>query len=127
MIARCYEHRDRSYSAYGGRGITVCEEWRSFDTFAKDMGERPSIAHTLDRKDNDGAYTHKNCRWATKTEQANNRRTNIIIASHGMEMTMAQWNRHFGLSESAIRVLALSKGVTPQEIVDIRMRKLEAA
>ena len=98
MRRRCYAPKTPQFSGYGGRGITVCDEWRdSFDQFLHDMGLAPSRGHTLDRIDNDGPYSPENCRWATRKEQNNNRRDNHKIAYAGKVMTLAQWSDYLGI------------------------------
>ena len=100
MIQRCENSNLRCYPRYGGRGITVCERWHTFENFYADMGPRPSKRHTLERRDNAVGYSPDNCYWATYSEQANNTRKNQVIEHNGIRRTVAQWadalgfNRH---------------------------------
>lgn len=74
MWSRCTNDKTVEWVNYGGRGITVCDEWKDFRTFVSDMGVRPDGDYSIDRIDGDKGYCKENCRWATRQQQAENRR-----------------------------------------------------
>lgn len=102
MKGRCLNPRNHKYPAYGARGIKVCERWMVFENFLADMGNRPSLAHSIERKNNNGDYEPGNCIWATNTTQANNRRNNKSITLNGVTKNLCEWARHLGIKPATI-------------------------
>ena len=102
MKNRCANQKVAGYKDYGGRGVSVCERWKSFENFYADMGDRPSDKHSLERRDNDGNYEPSNCYWATKAEQAKNRRNTKFIEANGERLHLAEWARKLGCSPATI-------------------------
>jgi hypothetical protein len=97
MRRRCTDPKFEYFKDYGGRGIKICKRWESFENFLADMGPRPSPKHTLDRRDNNKGYSPANCRWATRQEQASNRRSNKLFNYAGRTQTLKQWTEELGL------------------------------
>lgn len=103
MIQRCTNKNNGAYHDYGGRGITVCEEWlNSFAAFFRDMGERPSPKHEIDRRDNSKGYSKDNCKWVTAKTNQRNKRNNRLISYNGVSKTLAEWAQDTGLLQSTI-------------------------
>lgn len=92
------------YANYGGRGITMCEEWfNSFETFLADMGPRPSPNHSMDRINNSEGYSKANCTWSTVKQQARNRRTNHLLEYKGEKLPLAVWTERLGFRKMTLR------------------------
>ena len=110
MIQRCENQNLRWYQRYGGRGISVCPEWRSsYEAFLRDMGRRPSPEHSVDRIDVDGNYEPRNCRWATSKEQQRNRSNSRTLAIDGVSKTLAEWSEVSGICLSTIAFRVASR------------------
>ena len=101
MQARCRDPKRRDYGRYGGRGITVCARWETFELFFADMGTRPA-GTTLDRIDGDGHYEPGNCRWATAIQQNRNRSNNRRLTYRGMTLCIADWSERTGISPTTL-------------------------
>jgi hypothetical protein len=103
MLARCENPENDSFRYYGGRGIKVCEQWKSFSAFLADMGVRPSSKHSIDRRNTDGDYEPGNCFWATKIQQARNTRANRLLLAFGREQCIAAWAEELKIPGECIR------------------------
>lgn len=99
ILARCFNEKDPNYRRYGGKGRTVCNEWKkdfmSFYKWSVNNGYRDNLS--IDRINNKGNYEPSNCRWATAREQSNNTSQNVFISFRGQKLTKAQWARKIGI------------------------------
>ena len=119
MKSRCLKPNASGYSAYGGRGISVCDEWLSFEGFmewAMSHGYNDNL--TIERIDVDGNYCPSNCKWITSHEQAGNRQDSVFVTAHGKRMNIADWARELGCSPYTLYYRAKA-GWTDEEIVDV--------
>ena len=105
MMTRCYNPRFKSYPRYGGRGISVCEEWLSnfakFKEWAETNGYDDSL--TLDRINNDGNYEPTNCRWITLREQSLNTSRNHLVEIDGIRKPLDEWSKSYGINPKTVR------------------------
>lgn len=117
---RCFNTKNPNYPRWGGRGITMCDEWRdSFAAFLRDMGECPE-GKSLDRIDNDGNYEPGNCRWATLGEQAANKRNNVLVPLGGKRVTLREFSRAKGINYHSLHALMRHHG-QPADVIARRM------
>lgn len=121
MRQRCNNKNNHAYNNYGGRGITICKEWDSFEKFFEDMGVKTD-GMSLDRINNNKGYSPDNCRWATKKEQALNRRSNRRIAYDGKIMTISEWAESIGMKFDTLW-MRLNRGKTFKDAIEIPVRK----
>ncbi len=116
MKARVLNPNAHAYENYGGRGIKICESWLEggFEQFLADMGERPD-GKSLDRIDHNGDYCPENCRWSTPKEQAENRRSSVLVTFNGETKCISAWARELSIERYAIHSL-IKKGKTLDEL-----------
>lgn len=117
MKSRCSDKKSDSYGSYGGRGISVCSQWReSFWKFCEDMGPRPSPKHTVDRINNNGNYEPGNCQWATQERQCRNRRDNRWVSAFGCFALVLEWADCTKIPRALI-IRRLDRGWPPEDAV----------
>lgn len=106
MKQRCYNKNCKDFKDYGGRGITICDEWlndfMAFYNLAYENGYKDTL--TIDRIDNNKGYEPSNCRWISNQEQQNNKRNNVLLTYNGKTQTMAQWVECLGLKSGTVRM-----------------------
>jgi len=110
MKARCMNTFHKQYKDYGGRGIMFQDSWKVFESFYLDVGDPPTMKHTLDRIDNSGNYTKDNVRWALRYTQARNSRQNIWVAINGTIKCLYDWCDEYNISAGSV-YKRMSKGI----------------
>jgi hypothetical protein len=117
MIARCTNTNNVAYKHYGGRGIKIHPSWKtSFESFLLDVGPRPSPEYSLDRIDVNGNYEPENVRWATREEQAFNKRNSKMLTFQGETHTVGYWAWKYKIDINRVKA-NLALGLTPYEAV----------
>jgi hypothetical protein len=106
MRQRCYNPKCKAYKHYGGRGITICDEWledpKSFFNWSFANGYEEGLALSIDRIDNDGPYSPENCQWTSGEVQGNNRRNNVLLTHNGITLSISQWAKKLGVRVNQI-------------------------
>lgn len=125
---RCYRKNAANFKSYGGRGISVCEEWHDISVFEKwaiENGYKNGL--TLDRIDTNGNYCPENCRWATPKQQANNRRNTVFVTIEGVTKTLSEWAEIAGVRFSTMSDRYHCKGIRGKDLLrpatDTRFQK----
>lgn len=121
MRRRCLTPTYRQWKDYGGRGISICPEWESFERFVEDMGERPA-GTSLDRIDNNGNYQPDNCRWATRQEQQRNLRNTRIVSIDGKTYKAIELAELTGLKPDTI-VERAAAGLSYRQVTSKKRRR----
>jgi hypothetical protein len=117
MLERCLYQKHHCYSDYGKRGIDVCDRWIfSFQYFLDDMGERPTVKHTLDRIDPNGNYTPDNCRWATPQEQARNKRDTLKLTFQGETKPLISFAEEYDIPYATLHA-RITKGWSTEKAI----------
>lgn len=123
---RCLNKNNHAYKNYGGRGITICDEWLGENGFENFYGWAMKNGYsddlTIDRINVNGDYEPSNCRWATMKEQQNNKRNNHIISLNGEEHTISEWSRITGINKETIEARENRYGYTDEEALMIPIR-----
>lgn len=113
MCRRCKDPKEIGWARYGGRGIRVCERWQVFENFAADMGMPPTLAHQIDRVNNDGNYEPGNCVWSDASTQGRNRSSTRFVEIEGETLAASAWAERYGI-KLALFLKRLSAGWDPK-------------
>lgn len=118
MKQRCEWGKHKEYHRYGGRGISVCNEWKTFESFmvwAMSNGYEDNL--TIERIDNNKGYTPENCRWATRHEQSHNTNRNVMLTYNGETKCLSEWSRQIGLSPCTVKE-RIDRGMSIDEVIE---------
>ena len=122
---RCLNKKDKAYPKYGGRGITICAEWaNSFEFFFYEMGERPNLLLTVERRDNNLGYCKLNCYWGTKKDQSDNRNYTVWLEYNGVRLPKSDWAKKLSINAGTI-TYRLNKGQKFVDIVEFFIKTLK--
>jgi hypothetical protein len=121
---RCINPKNPKYKIYGGRGIKLCDRWKDFEKFYEDMGDRPSTEYSIDRKDVNGNYEKKNCRWAKRREQQRNQTVTRYLEMDGEKLDIHTFAEKHKIKVTTLRG-RLAKGLKPKEAVEyVNLRRV---
>lgn len=130
MVQRCTNQNSPAFDHYKSRAVTICDRWlhgednkTGFHCFLDDMGERPSMAHTLERSDNDKGYYPGNCVWASKKEQARNRSTTHVFLHQGRQKTIEELAADTGMTQDSLRWRLLKKKMPIELALSLPVQK----
>lgn len=118
MKRRCNNNKYKRYKFYGGKGVKICDEWKSYSVFRKwalNNGYKDNL--TIGRIDNDRDYCPSNCRWENISQQANNTSRSVFLSHNGLRMTSSQWAVRLGLTYNQVKN-SLTRGYTIEEIIN---------
>lgn len=124
---RCTNSNSGNFKNYGGRGISFCPSWGSFETFLKDMGMRPGPEYSIERLNNNGNYSKDNCVWATRRQQSRNRRNVTLHDIGGISKVLTDWCDDLGLPYGRVRQRVASGRWTLREALELDPRKTNHA
>ena len=123
MVQRCTNPKHPAFEHYGGRGITVCDEWLNFEKFLSDMGEKPSAGLSIERKKNELGYYKENCIWATQSTQMRNTRRTVNITVLGVTKCLSEWAAAMHIDRRTI-LSRINKGWSESDAVLTPTRRI---
>lgn len=116
MKQRCFNSKNKHFKNYGGRGVTVCDKWLTFDGFFEDMGIKPGKEYSLDRVDTNGNYSKENCKWSTRYTQDRNRRDSVYLVYKNNNYILQDLANEVGIHQQTLQK-RLKKGLSIEQAV----------